>query len=224
MRAHRRTWPHDCLAMYRLAACALIVSLSCVALLGTAWGGTRQLATYRGADAGWLIVSTAECPFPQHTKVSLGFQRMADGAELIGTISSVHQDFDKVTLDEAVRQAVAGTPFINGVYAGNVYVIALAPGNYVLNFARVEGDWGIQNWIREYRGLSVPFSVKPGRSVYLGSVIAVTLLAKDNIGLKVFKDWRIVVNNQETRDVPIARRKANSLGPVDLADPNGATK
>ncbi|HEY5237284.1 MAG TPA: hypothetical protein VIJ62_02795 [Rhizomicrobium sp.] len=70
---------------------------------------------------------------------------------------------------------------------------------------------------------SVPFTIRPGRAVYIGDFKAIGSTGKSLIGIDMPAGVRFVVADHGARDIEIAKRKDPNLGDVDVQIPDIAT-
>lgn len=185
--------------MKKLAAVVLLV----LVILPAA-----QAREYRGADAGMLVIS-------------------------MGTIGSTVMDTYLLNykLAEEKPNRLTGDPYFwygptdifggpkdfTGREIGQVQVHRMKPGNYEIYTYLLKNAVGISEkvWAPD-KAFSIPFTIKPGETTYIGDFAGVALL-----GGYYPVDGYFVLSDQHERDIPIARRKEPGLMPVaiSVADP-----
>jgi hypothetical protein len=101
-----------------------------------------------------------------------------------------------------------------------VMVESLAPGKYEIfeiDESYMIGTISMSQWIN----VSLPFEIKSGTALYLGEFKAIGITKKNILGGSRPDGVRYVVSDQNARDLPIAKRKAQIPDNVVIAVPAG---
>jgi hypothetical protein len=195
-------------------------------LLLLAFAGAAQaakLSDYKGADAGWLVVSQA---MPTYAPtVGIGFElsrtdgqgredvrlRPAMAMGVLGTLGA--KDFSEPShasdLPLPAVVAAMGGRYGTSTYIGQVRVLRLAPGDYEITHLRAEADPPTGNPRKDVL-VHIPVRIEPGAAVYLGEVREVPMEVVRGVFHNLI-GWATVVSDQSARDLPIARKKAPGL-------------
>jgi hypothetical protein len=98
---------------------------------------------------------------------------------------------------------------------GEVFVQDLSPGDWELYSYEFDTDGSNMLQWRPAKEFSIPFTIKPGRAVYIGDFAPVGHM------VRAFIDFvggaRFIVKDQSARDIPIAKAKDPGLGQVDVS-------
>lgn len=105
---------------------------------------------------------------------------------------------------------------------GVVIVAALAPGDYEIFSTTAFENYGtVQTTFKSSRPFSIPFTVRAGEAVYLGSFRSRTLTGKNVFGIEVTAGVVFEISDAAERDMDLARRRESRLpNEVALAIPD----
>jgi hypothetical protein len=182
--------------------------LLCAALFLS--GCATQINTsYRGPDAGVLVASIGYTE-PKGEFYDLFFAETGSGHKPWGVIG-IHTEPDIYrTLDYTGRDT------------GSVDILHLKPGAYEIY--RVE-EGPIGNSYISARPFSIPFTIKPGETTYVGSYTGIMVGANEKTlfgdNLKPAGVY-FVVSDKHERDIAVARRREPTLPPVTVNVPDPA--
>jgi voltage-gated potassium channel Kch len=99
---------------------------------------------------------------------------------------------------------------------GAVKILKLAPGDWELY--DLDADFGYVHFSAKTE-FSIPFTVKPGQTVYLGDFTAIELLRQGG-GNRSAAGIFVLVSDQSTRDVAIAKSEDKEISDVAIEIPD----
>jgi hypothetical protein len=173
---------------------------------------TEQLKDYKGADAGRLVVS-------------LGAYRGADYA-FYRLFFHTHDKSKMAQVKYTANQPFLPqryTDYSDGIEAGDVAVWALAPGEYEFyNFEIYYAGGMVQETFRSKEDFSIPFTIKPGKTVYLGEFRAMEIYVRNLFGLEVPGGAKFQIFDEHARDMPIAKVRDPLVGEPEILLPDPA--
>ena len=175
-------------------------NLAMVAVLLLLGAGSGAQA-YRGADAGTLVISLG-IMHGNKGDYRLEF-RKDDGTE----------NFEISYIPTSILEAADDYKNDNDE-TGQVQIRRLKPGNYSFyTFSAVDALVEL----KPHREFSVPFTIEPGKTTYIGDFAAVMMFDST-----VPRAAYFVVSDKHERDLAIARKKEAALMPVTIAVPDPA--
>ena len=190
-----------------------------------------KLKPYQGPDSGRLILSIAASRTPEMAWRLLCFHKVGEPG--VGTVSFVPVGFfrDHIQFTEpapgagrtqTILKSRFGLSYSAMPVAGDVKIFSLEPGDYEIDSVQQSGNDDCRAGQGEVgRDVSIPFKVRPGRSVYLGEFKFLGVHGKfDQFDETTLSDYRIVLSDQGARDLPVARSRDPGLGDVDAAVPD----
>lgn len=160
------------------------------------------IAAYEGPDRGFVVASIAAQPGTKYNSYNIFFRPAGSSAKqgfywrqlgLLGTDGDA--DFD-----ETFKR-------------GSVIAVPVKPGDYeVHNFSAFWSAYPVQNYYSAREDFSIPFTVRPGETVYLGEFMAVGIRGKNIFGITIQGGPYFVLTDQQRRDMPLAKAKQPALG------------
>ena len=185
------------------------------ALLALAWGasGARAAGEYQGPDAGRVVIGMGQVheaiygdKVARYTQFGSWtfYYRRPDTSWSDGVL---HYQWAKVLSGSNAPDY--GNERANGV----VLTKSLAPGKYEIYNFEVPGTMGK---IKAAGKLSIPFTVEPNQTTYLGNFQAYPLGRKGVFGQLQVVDVVFGVSDRQTADIDILKAKmpGNELGTV----------
>jgi len=115
------------------------------------------------------------------------------------------------------------TDFADDFEAANIFVWPLAPGNYeIYDFDvlySVGNGWSTFSSKVEF---SVPFTIEPGRTIYLGEFRAMDLNGRNIFGLPVPAGVKFQIFDKSARDLALAKARESAITEfkISLPDPS----
>ena len=109
--------------------------------------------------------------------------------------------------------------FSDSTESGAVVVKVLPPGDYaIVNYSKFYNNGAVEKTWEARRDFSLPFTIRPGRSVYIGNFKAISLTEKNVFGLPLpVAEVVLAVADRSTRDLPIAEAKDPATGQIDVS-------
>jgi hypothetical protein len=213
-------------------------ALAGVAAIAAAAAGTSALADQPvcgsevSGPSGQLVLSiTADS-----SDVAMQLTPAAGGDKIVlranpGGLFGGRGDFSIPGGDIQSKGAFAGTSlayYQHIPYRGRVLVIQLAPGDYRLEGISVGNTGGVASYggttvVQRYfsgAAISSLVNIKVGVATYIGEYKTLEVKGDFKIGFRGFKGWRVIVSDQSTRDLPIARQKCPVIKDTEVAVPD----
>lgn len=158
------------------------------------WFSSDDLVEYQGSDAGVLVLS-------------LGAYKGAD--------YSVYRLFfrtrDKSKTAQLTYSRSARPDYSNDYIAGAVRTYSLEPGEYEFyDFELFFTNGFLTEHFSAKEPFSIPFTIKPTQTIYLGEFRAMPLSGSSLIGLPAHAGAKFQLSDQSARDLPLAKSQ-NSL-------------
>ena len=181
---------------------ALAILVCVLACLGT----ETQAREYHGADQGMLVVSLgmiAQGNKPSFDSYMMNYK--VAGTKTDTFLGEPSLSFSPVSYFHAKD--------FTGRELGRVEILHLKPGNYEIyssTFHYVQGVQDVQ-W-GSHKDFSIPFTIKPGETTYIGAFLGVTLY--DGMGFPA--NGYLVLSDRHDRDIEIAKKKEPGLFPVTM--------
>jgi hypothetical protein len=161
--------------------------LLCCLLTGCAIG--PKPVSYRGADAGALVLSLGQAPGTYYNSYTL----------LVGSKGGMDRQSISFTPSDMLGRGIHDYADSD---TGIVEVRNLAPGDYEIfdfqiyyNNGAVSEDWSSKT------AVSLPFHIATGQATYIGNFMAVGLRGKNLLGLPVPAGAYFVVSDKGARDI-----------------------
>jgi hypothetical protein len=193
-----------------------ILLLLPLAFLGACASAPRIPTDYAGADGGKVVVGIGAAAGTTYSSYALQFRKRgsagAPAQQGSGRFIYFQTNlFSKQTPDYAA----------NGE-SGVVLVESLPPGDYeIYNFDVFYNGGTIQKNFGSKTDVSIPFSVKPGTTTYLGNYQANKLIGQNVLGMPLPAGARFIVSDRLASELPIAQAKAKTpLGTPENASPD----
>lgn len=173
-----------------------------LAILGWIVLGSRAQAN----DGDGTLIVTLNCPTLHGAPTGFFFK----------------YDIDVQNLDTGDHRNV---PWSNGLFNaspndlasvggnGTVVTWGLHPGRYAVTYYDLKG--GMLEFFPD-DSFSIPFTIRAGRSTYIGSYQPISGTRNGLFGAQVVWGAHFVITDESARDIPIARAKNTTLGPVDV--------
>jgi hypothetical protein len=175
---------------------------------------TRLPTDYAGPDAGRVVIGMGAGVGLGYSRYTLLFRKRAspgeDGARQVGAFNYIRPDpvFGKAEPDYRIEYKEEGV----------VLVQSLPAGDYEIYNCDIHGYGGKFFFTHD---VSIPFSVKPGRTVYLGNYLAKGRSGKNLVGVPVHAGVTFVVSDRLGSDMPLAQARSKlPLGTGDDATPD----
>jgi hypothetical protein len=193
--------------------------LSCLAVLLSACGTTptydlpQQLAPRPDQEKAYLIgtigadISRKVRTLDDRNDGNYLYFRSIGGKES-AAIQFSESDFYPTPLD-----------FQEAHSKGATFAIALPPGNYEFYNVRFYFNNGrVEKEVTAKQDFSIPFTLKAGRVLYVGELLAYLGHAKNFFGITIPYGGYFIRTNQSERDIALITRKHNVIQnlPVDL--------
>jgi hypothetical protein len=160
----------------------------------------RLSGTYAGADAGYLVMALAarsDTEYSAYTIMFRSIDRASEGGVWWGQENALDR---RREIDDAGE-------------TGIVDVRRLPPGKYeIFNFDILYYNGLVPRRWRSEQDFSIPFTIAPGRTTYVGEFMAVKLTRRNIIGATLSNGAYFVLSDKSDRDVAIARQKEPGLG------------
>jgi hypothetical protein len=183
-----------------LTILSLLILSSCTAGL--------HVTNYEGPDAGVLVTSLGAKTGTVYNGYNLFYRmknRSPDGDGTIWWGQANILEGRKLDID-------------NGGETGIVDVRRLPPGEYeIFNFRVFYNGGNVQKNFSSKQDFSIPFSIRPGRTTYIGEFIAVGVQGQNIFGFSILDGAYFTVADRRERDITIARQKHPNLGEVQSA-------
>lgn len=185
--------------MKKLLIVACLLLSGCVA--------DRVDSDYRGKDAGTLVFSEGNIG---STLISTLHYRK------VGQSSGVTFGGDGIIYNNP-NSIFGYTPDFSGHETGQVTIQHLEPGDYEIYTYQIDGTGMVTlSWFPN-KTFSIPFTIKPNQTTYIGDFECVALMGRSPLGLKLLAGGYFVVTDQHDRDIEIARKKEPGLPPVTIS-------
>jgi hypothetical protein len=199
-----------------LVAVAVLVHLAPAANAG--WFSPPALERYTGPDAGRLVMSLAGYRGADYDRVSLFFRCVGESKRGVLDYSCRCRDLF------GLRPPKPNTDFADNFEAANVFVWPLAPGNYEIYDFDVSYAVGIngRSTFSSKAEFSIPFTIEPGRTIYLGEFRAMDLNGRNIFGLPVPAGVKFQIFDKSARDLTLAKARESAITEfkISLPDPS----
>jgi hypothetical protein len=184
----------------------LFAALALLAIAGCTTG--LHVTNYTGADAGYLVASLGAQPGTRYNGYNLFYRRKDRSPEGNGKIwwgqASILEG------RELDSESEAGT--------GIVDVRRMPPGDYeIFNFSLFYNAGNVQKFFSSKQEFSIPFSIRPGSTTYIGEYLVAGLFGRNIFGMPIAGGGYFIISNKSERDIAVAKRKQPALGPVQSA-------
>jgi hypothetical protein len=114
--------------------------------------------------------------------------------------------------------------FTTASESGEVNAIKLSPGDYELySFSVYQNGYPVETTYGPREPFSIPFTVRPQQTTYLGEYLAIATFGENFFGMTVRGGPIFVVSNQQARDIAIAKAEEPGVSAVQAAVPSAAT-
>ena len=165
-----------------------------------------ELTEYQGPDAGMLALSLGAYKGADYSIYNLFF-RTHDGGKT-----------GRLTYNLGAR------PDYSSAYvAGVVRTYSLQPGEYeVYKVELYFGNGFVEQHFSSKEPFAIPFTIKPGRSVYLGEFRAMPMEGRNLFGLPAHAGAKFMLSDQSARDIPIARQQDTRVADPEIRIPDPA--
>ncbi len=185
--------------------CAIVL---CVLAIS---GCATEIPRYEGPDAGYAVASIAAKSDTEYSSYRFFFrQRGVEGTRNFVWLQNNMFSSDKPDF------TVPGE-------SGEVQAIKLAPGEYELyTFSVFQNGYPAQMTYEPRENFSIPFTVRPQRTTYLGEYMAIATYGENFFGMKVKGGPIFVVSDRQARDIPIAKTEEPGITAVQAAVPGAA--
>lgn len=186
---------------------AFIVALFAGLFISGAANAQLFTHEYHGHDAGWLVLSISSNKDANADPITLFYDQTGSGSDH-GSLQFSRPDWTDLSFGSA--------DFHGGDEVGDVVVRSLHPGTYQLDsfLTRMGG----KNFGDTF---SIPFTIFPGQTTYLGNFRFVSAKEKGFVGYLRARDFYFVVRNFARRDIGIADHKEHPpRGRVTVALPD----
>ena len=172
----------------------LRTTLKALALLGALFlvASCEQVTVkdYRGADAGYALLSISR----------LAEQERGYHAYHLNARRTDVQNWDVFRFYYKTRKS----DYEDDTEAGVVFLRAMEPGDYKI--FGVSYFIGITTYSSAVE-FSIPFTIRPGETTYLGNYLGVSLMGEGIFGIPMPYAGYFVVTDQEERDVERAKQR-----------------
>lgn len=186
------------------------VFIAAITLIVSACAGTIP-RDYAGPDAGHLVVALGASAETKYSSYTLMYRKKGDKAE--GMIRYLQENMFSPTKRD----------FDGESGNGFVAVHSLPAGEYeIYNFDVFFNGGMIQTNFGSRQDFSIPFTITPGKAVYLGDFTAVGMTGNNIFGMSVRNGAYFIVSDKQERDLPVARAKMPALGSVEISVPDAA--
>jgi len=180
-----------------VALCLVLASCAVPAAPGT---------RYVGADAGYVVVALGTEVPAKYNGFFLNFRPKSPVAAQRDSSRDSWFDYQFVNRS---GWGEAETDFKSHDEQGVVIVASLAPGDYEI-FASGAYLWGVGPYSSRLDSV-IPFSVSPGKTVYLGRYQAHWVKGHNLLGMPINGGAEYSIRDEMTSDMEIARKKGNAL-------------
>jgi len=184
----------------------LLAILSLLAIAACTTG--LHVSNYAGPDAGYLVSSLGAQPGTVYNGYTLFYRRKDRSPEGNG----------KIWWGQANILEGRQLDFEDGTGTGIVDVRRMPPGDYeIFNFQIFYNAGNVQKFFSSKQEFSIPFSVRPGSTTYIGEYLVAGVFGRNFFGMSLPGGGYFIISNKGDRDMAIAKRKEPALGPVQTA-------
>jgi hypothetical protein len=187
---NRRSHATGIAMMKRLLLCAPVLLAGCAIGLPT---------DYQGPDAGHAVIGIGATTDTHYNSYSLLFRRIDSPAPR----GSLH-DTGWLSYYESMI-SLQKRDYDDAQEAGVVVTADLPPGRYELFDFSAFNHGGVDTYYRSPWPFSIPFTIEPGKTVYLGNYQANGPHSRNVQGLPLHADLTFVVEDRQARDMAVAR-------------------
>jgi hypothetical protein len=171
-------------------------------------------ADYAGPDAGKVVISIGAATGTEYSSYSLLFRKQKS------TGSAEKQAVGRFTYFQTNMFYKQAPDFHTNGEAGVVLVQALPPGDYAIyNFDVFNNAGTVQSHYFSKVDISIPFTVRPGQTTYLGNYQANHLSGKNMFGMPLPAGAVFIVSDRLASELPIAQARTKT----DFGTPVNAT-
>jgi hypothetical protein len=130
-----------------------------------------------------------------------------------------HSDYASYSHDSLLSR---GSDFVGENEKGGVQILTVPAGEWEMYQCAMTGRSSALDSTTFYpsKDFSVPITIIPGGTVYIGSYRAVWTAGKDAFGAAVTTGGYFAVSDQSGRDIAIAKKKDSAIGDVDAQIPD----
>lgn len=187
-----------------------------LAFLGACASVDSIPTNYAGADGGKVVVGIGAAPGTSYSSYALQFRKRVNAGAAAQPATGRFIYFQTNIFSRQTPDYTANGE--NGV----VLVEALPPGDYeIYNFDVFYNGGTVQKNFASKTDVSIPFSVKPGATTYLGNYQANKLTGKNLLGMPLPAGAVFIVSDRLATELPIAQAKAKAaLGTPENATPD----
>jgi hypothetical protein len=169
----------------------------------------RVPTDYAGQDAGKVVLGMGATAGTSYSSYSLLFRKKSHS---VNEEKATAGRFTYFQTNVFYRQAA---DYQTSAEGGVVLVQSLPPGVYeIYNFDIFFNAGTVQNNYGSRVDFSIPFTVKPGQTTYLGNYQANKLTGKNFLGLSLPAGAVFVVTDRLKAELPIAEAKIKSALPA----------
>lgn len=167
---------------------------------------------YQGSDAGRVAIGIGASAKTYYSSYSLIFRK----------VSEKNSNSNRFTYLQDNVFSAQKRDYDNSEENGIVQSLRLAPGDYeIFNFDIFLNGGTVQKNFSSKSEFSIPFSVRPKETTYLGNYQANMVTGKNFFGFNVLAGAVFVVTDREKADFDLVMKRlpSISLGPVTNATP-----
>jgi hypothetical protein len=165
-----------------------------------------ELTEYQGADAGVLALSLGAYKGADYSIYRLFF-RTRNGKKS-GDLT--YNRFSRPDYSDA---------YISGA----IRTYSLEPGDYqIYDFELFFSNGFVEQRFSAKEPFSIPFTIKPKQTVYLGEFRAMAIEGQNLFGLPAHAGAKFLLSDQSARDIPIARAQDTRVANPEIRIPDPA--
>jgi hypothetical protein len=166
-----------------------------------------ELVEYQRPDAGVLALSLGAYRGADYSTYRLFF-RTRDGSKT-GSLS---------------YSLGARSDYSDAYIAGVVRTYSLQPGEYeIYDFEFFFSNGYLSERFSSKEPFSIPFTIKPWQTVYLGEFRAMPMEGRNLFGLPVHAGAKFLLSDQSARDIPIAKTQDTRVTNPEIRIPEPAS-
>jgi hypothetical protein len=200
-----------------LLPCAIFAGAATATPADGACDKYNWVGAYKGADAGRLIIAFGSNRGMDYRGYRLDY-RATDRCEA-AAVTHLHTNFN---IFNVVTNLWSRRPDIDDTTEeAEVWVVPMQPGDYEFYSFEI---WSDNGYARERftpnQNFSVPFSIKPNTSIYVGDFRAMEVIGRNVFGLPVEGGAYFMISDQGDRDLKIAKAHDPGVSNVEKAIPD----